>query len=177
MNDDRVPFNLLSNEWNKVKNKGCPRKCWLAHVDSLRKELNLQDKILEIKLIKEALNKRECEELEMALQHKSKLHVYKELKCGFGFEEYLQHVKGPSSSLLFGFVQVPMDFLRSWVGMLKGLGLRNVLIVGLMKSLLSMFFLSVHCMIPRDKIFGLYMYEENPYSVSIQSFQSQQHFQ
>ena len=49
--------------------------------------------------------------------------------------------------------QVPMGFLRSWVGMLKGVGLRNVLIVGLVRSLLSMSFLSVHHMIPRDKIF------------------------
>ena len=58
---------------------------------------------MEIKLIKEALNKRECEEFEMPLQHKSKLHVYKELKGEVGFEEYLKHVKGPSSRLLFKF--------------------------------------------------------------------------
>ena len=36
----------------------------------------------------------------------------------------------------------------------KGVGLRNVLIVGLVMSALSMFFLSVHHMIPRDKILG-----------------------
>ena len=53
--------------------------------------------------------------------------------------------------------------------MLKGVGLRNGLIVGLARSLLSMFFLSVHHMISRDKLFGLY--EENPYSGSIRSFQ------
>ena len=53
------------------------------------KELYLQDEVLESKLIKEALGKRECEEFEMALQHKSKLCVYKELKRGVGFEEYL----------------------------------------------------------------------------------------
>ena len=63
-----------------------------CHVNSLKKELNLQDKILEIKLIKEALDKRECEEFEMALQHKSKLHVYKELKCVDGLGEYLKYV-------------------------------------------------------------------------------------
>ena len=70
---------------------------------SLKKELNLQDKALELKLIKEALDKRECEEFEMVLQHKPKLRVYKELKCGVGFEEYLKYVKGPSSRLLLKF--------------------------------------------------------------------------
>ena len=33
----------------------------------------------------------------------SKLRVYKELKCGLGFEEYLKRVKGPSSRLLLKF--------------------------------------------------------------------------
>ena len=43
-------------------------------------------KVLDIKLIKKALDKRECEEYEIALQHKSKLIVYKELKWETGFE-------------------------------------------------------------------------------------------
>ena len=84
MNDERLPFKLLANEWDKVKSKGHPRKCWLSHVICLRKELNLQDKILEIKLHKEVLAKRGSEEFEMALCHKSKLCVYKELKMGLG---------------------------------------------------------------------------------------------
>ena len=75
MNDERLPFKLLSNEWNKVKSKGRPRICWLAHVNSLKKGLNLEDKILEIRLIKEALDNREWEDFEMALRHKSKLGV------------------------------------------------------------------------------------------------------
>ena len=66
MNDQRLTFKLLSNEWNKVKSKGCPQKCWLAYVNSLKKELNLQDKVLELKLIEEALDKKACEEFEMA---------------------------------------------------------------------------------------------------------------
>ena len=70
-----------------------PPKCWFAHVNYLQKELNLQDKVLESKLIKEALDKRECEDIETALQQKSEFHVCKELNCGVGFEEYLQHVK------------------------------------------------------------------------------------
>ena len=56
MNNERLPFILLANELDKVKSKGRPRKCWLAHVNSLRKELNLQGKIWQIKLIKEALD-------------------------------------------------------------------------------------------------------------------------
>ena len=63
-----------------MKSKGRPRKCWLAHVNSLRKGSNLQVKILEIKLTKQALDKIECEEFEIALQPKSKLRIYKELK-------------------------------------------------------------------------------------------------
>ena len=36
MNDERLPFKLSSNEWDEVKCKGCPRKSWLAQVDSLK---------------------------------------------------------------------------------------------------------------------------------------------
>ena len=43
MNDNRLQFKLLSNEWNKVKGKRIPRKCWLARVNSLKKELNRQN--------------------------------------------------------------------------------------------------------------------------------------
>ena len=39
----------------------------------------------------------------MALRHNSKLRVYKEMKCGVGFEEYLKYVKGPPSRLYFKF--------------------------------------------------------------------------
>ena len=36
MNDKRQPFKFLTNELDKVKCKGQPRKCWLAQVDSLK---------------------------------------------------------------------------------------------------------------------------------------------
>ena len=107
MNDERLPFKLLANEWDKVKSKGRPRKCWLTRVNFLRKELDLQDKMLGRKLIKEALDRRECEELEMALRHKSRLPVYKELKRGVRFEEYLRYVKGPPSRQFF---KVPFGY-------------------------------------------------------------------
>ena len=62
----QLPFKLLSKERNEVKCKGHPRKSWLAQVDSLKKELDIQDKFLDIKLIKKPLIKK-CEEFEMAL--------------------------------------------------------------------------------------------------------------
>ena len=43
-----------------------------------------------------------------------------------------------------------MGCLRNWVGMLVGMGLRNVVIVGPVKSWLSMYFLNVHYTIPKD---------------------------
>ena len=85
MKDEKLQIKLLSNEWNKVKSKGLPQKCWLTNVNSLKKELNFQDEVLELKLIKETLDTKECEEIEEALQHKLKLHFYKELKRGVGF--------------------------------------------------------------------------------------------
>ena len=49
----------------------------------------------------------------MALQHKSKLQVYRELKREIWFEEYLEYVKGAPSTLFLSFVRVPMGCLRS----------------------------------------------------------------
>ena len=57
------------------------------------KQLTLQDKVLDAKLIKKH-SVKECEEFEIALQHTSKWHIYKELKWEVGFEEYLQDLKG-----------------------------------------------------------------------------------
>ena len=75
MKDERVPFKLLTNEWDKVECKGRPRRSQLALVKFLRKELDHQDQVLYIKLIKKALDQRECEEFKIALQHKPKLRV------------------------------------------------------------------------------------------------------
>ena len=41
---------------------------------------------------KKALDERECEDFEMALEHKSKLWVYRWLKQEIGFNENLEHV-------------------------------------------------------------------------------------
>ena len=49
-----------------------------------------------------------------------------------------------------------MGFLRSWVGMVREVGPRNVLIVGFVGSLLSTFFLNVQHAITGDKFFGLF---------------------
>ena len=45
--------------------------------------------------------------------------------------------------------------MRSLVGALIGMGLWNVLSVGFVQSLQSMFFLTAHHTIPRDKTFRL----------------------
>ena len=41
------------------------------------KELDLQDKVLYVKVIKEALKKWECEEFQEIMQHNYKLRIYK----------------------------------------------------------------------------------------------------
>ena len=58
-------------------------------------KLDIQDKDLVVKQIKEVLNKYECEQFETALQPKSELQVC--LKWEIGFEEYLEyvHVRSP----------------------------------------------------------------------------------
>ena len=89
----------------------------------------------------------------MYLQHKSKLLVYSEVKREVVFEEYFEHINGAHSRLLLNCVQIPMEFLKSWVGTQRKVGPRNVLIVGLVRSLLSMSFLSLHHAIPIGKIF------------------------
>ena len=78
------------------------------------------------------------------------------MKQEVGFEEYLEHINGAPSKLFLSFVQVPMGFLKRWVGTQREVGPRNVLIMGLVRCLLSMSFLSVHHTIPRNKIFGLF---------------------
>ena len=104
MKDERLPFiKLLTNEWDKVKCKGHPRRSWFAQVEFLKKELGLQDQVLDIKLIQKALDQRECEEFEMALQHKSLLRVHGELKQEIAFEEYLEYVNGAPSRLFYKF--------------------------------------------------------------------------
>ena len=103
MKDERLPFELLRNEWDKIKCNSHPRRSWFAQVELLRKELDLQDQVLRIKVIKKVLDKRECKEFEMAIQHKSKLRVYRALKQEIGFEEYLKYVKEAPSRLVFKF--------------------------------------------------------------------------
>ena len=56
------------------------------------KHLDLQDKELAVKPTREAIDNRKCGKFETALQHKSKLRVYKELKGEIEFEEYLKYV-------------------------------------------------------------------------------------
>ena len=84
-------------------------------MEFLKKEL-----VLDIK-IKKALDQRECEELEMALQHTSKLCVYRQLKWEIGFFSLGEIKLGtpgiikPNTSL---YQEVRYYLLsRNWVGL------------------------------------------------------------
>ena len=63
MKDERLPLKLLTNEWDKVKCKGRSRRSWLAQVEHLKKELGLQDQVLDIKIIKKHLTKESVRSL------------------------------------------------------------------------------------------------------------------
>ena len=78
----------------------------------------------------------------MALQHKLKLFVYRELKQEVEFEDNVEHIKGVYSRLRVKLYLATCihGLFGSWVGMLKGMGPRNVPVVGLVSSLLSMLF-------------------------------------
>ena len=65
--------------------------------------------------------------------------VCKEMKRVVRLEEYLKHVNGTISELIFEFHSGTCGLLRSWVSML--MGWERVL--------------TVHCMISRDKNFSL----------------------
>ena len=131
---------LLSTNWERVKCRGLPIKSWVTGIESLKQELDLQNGVLNAKQICKAIESRELWEFEMALQYKYKLHIYKELKGEVRLEEYLEYVKGGHARLFLNFVLVLMAFLRNWVCMLIRVGHRNVLIVGPLKSQLSMFY-------------------------------------
>ena len=84
--------------------KGRPGKSWLARVDFLRKELDLQDKVFDLKLIQTKSLTIECEEVEVALEHESKLQVRRESKREVEFEEPLLDC----CFFFFSFVLVPV---------------------------------------------------------------------
>ena len=69
-------------------------------MDYLKKELYIHDKVLNATSISKVVDKTEYEEFEMALQCKSKLCLYMELKWVVVFEEYLELVKGVLSRMI-----------------------------------------------------------------------------
>ena len=83
--------------------KGHPRRSWLAQVKFLKKELGLQDQVLDKNVTKKASDKIEWREFEIPLQHKSKLQVYRELKREIGFEEYWKYINKIPSRLFLKF--------------------------------------------------------------------------
>ena len=67
--------------------------------------MGLQDQlqVLDIKIIRKAVDQRDCKVFVMALHNKSKLRVYRELKREIGLEEYLEYVKEALSRLFVKF--------------------------------------------------------------------------
>ena len=76
----------------------------------------------------------------MALQHKSKLRVYRELKQEIGFEEYLEHVKEAPSRLFLKFRSSTHWLLEELGRHDKVVGHMSVLIVVLVRNQFSMLF-------------------------------------
>ena len=72
----------------------------------LKKRIGSPGRSIGYKTNQKILDKRECEEFEMTLQHKSELRVYKELKWKSGFEEYLECVREHLLDCFLSFVQV-----------------------------------------------------------------------
>ena len=46
---ERLPFKLLSNEWNKTKSKGRPLKHWLAHCNFIEERIKSPGQCLGVK--------------------------------------------------------------------------------------------------------------------------------
>ena len=72
------------------------------------------------------------------------------MKREIRFEEYLEYVKEAHSRLFFKFRSGTHGLFEELGRQIRGVGHRSVLIAGLVRNWLSMFFLSVHHMIPRD---------------------------
>ena len=47
--DIRLPVKLLSTKWERVKCRGHPKKSWVAVIESLKKELDIEKKALNVK--------------------------------------------------------------------------------------------------------------------------------
>ena len=82
--DIKLLVKLLSIKWERVKCSGCPTKSWVAGIESLKNELDMESKALNVKLTCIANESRELRQFEMALQHKSTVGLFKELKVEVG---------------------------------------------------------------------------------------------
>ena len=69
------------------RGKFCHCSVYTECMSISKQELDLQHKVLIVKLIQEALDMREFEDFEMTLEHKSSLHIHTELKQEVEFEE------------------------------------------------------------------------------------------
>ena len=86
---------------------------WSDHF--IKQRIRSPRQAFNVKIIKGSLAKRECEEFEMCLQHKSKLWVYRKMKREVGFEEYFEHI----NKVLCGFF---LKFRSGTPGLFEELG-------------------------------------------------------
>ena len=61
--------------------------------------------------------------------------------------------KEPFINYFLSSVQIPIRCLRNLAGMMVGMGLRNVVTVGSVRSRLSMYFSNIHHAIPKGNFF------------------------
>ena len=85
-----------------------------------------------------------------------------------GFEEYLKYAKGPPSRLFLKFRSGTYGLFEELGRHANRMGPRNVLIVGLVRNLLSMFFSVCIICFSETKFFQLS--EASSYTRSIQTF-------
>ena len=86
----------------------------------------------------------------MDRQNKFKLQVYREFKWEIRFPEYLEYVNGAPSRWFLKFCLPTYGLFEELGRPNKGVGHRSVIIVRLVRSQFSMFFLDEHHMIASD---------------------------
>ena len=120
------------------------------------KDFDLQDNDLAVKLIKEAINEIECGQFEIALEHKSKLRMYNELKGEIKFVEYLKYIKGAPSTLFLKFCSGTHVLFEELGWHAGGDGSQKCCnCEACIKIQLNIYFLNVHHTISKDQVFGL----------------------
>ena len=95
-NDERSPVKLLLNEWKILRVKVAPENFGLPMLMLWRKNSISKTKY-RAKTKQRLFRYRRIWGIWNGLKTKIELHIYKEMKCGVWFREYLIRLKGPFS--------------------------------------------------------------------------------